>query len=519
MSSHTKTGLAILRIGSVAAICADILLQDQDWGINFSLCLLVCAIASEAICRATSVERTAAGRTLPWLVPLFAAGFAWRGSSTLCELDLFAIAVIGVVSAVRGRAGSILSAPVTEYPLGLIRVGMQSLLGIFGLAKVDIKWDEIPQGQSSRRGWVALRGAMVATPMLLVFGALFAQADPEFRELAGKLFNWDPATVCARLAWTGVFFIGIAGALRSLLIANWQSSEEKSYDYLKLGCGEGIVALALVNALFFAFVTVQVRFLFGGEHAMHQVAGMGYKDYARGGFFELLWVTALVLPALLLLDWAKQAPTPGQKATITALNVSLIALLFVIMASAIQRLNLYIAQCGLTELRLYSSIFMGWLAILFCWYIATVLTGRRDRFAIGAVVSGLAVIAGMHVANPAQIIVRADFARIRAGHPMDARYFVDLGADAVPDLVANLATIQKPDQRSDVASRLLEQWGTPAKGDWRSWNYAEAVARAAVQGQRKQLASAVIAPPPCACGEDDAPCKQTAVAAVPGGGR
>jgi len=91
-------------------------------------------------------------------------------------------------------------------------------------------------------------------------------------------------------------------------------------------------------------------------------------------------VAGLTLPLLLTLhawqDW-QGLDSPGQHAAperlFRALAALLLALLFVIMASALARMNLYRSEYGLTELRVYTTAFMGWLAVVFAWFGATVL--------------------------------------------------------------------------------------------------------------------------------------------------
>ena len=63
---------------------------------------------------------------------------------------------------------------------------------------------------------------------------------------------------------------------------------------LKLGIVEVTVVLGLLDLLFLVFAVVQLPYLFGG---VVQVARLGYSEYARRGFFELVWVAGLTLPA------------------------------------------------------------------------------------------------------------------------------------------------------------------------------------------------------------------------------
>ena len=81
-------------------------------------------------------------------------------------------------------------------------------------------------------------------------------------------------------------------------------------------------------------------------------------------------------------------------------------------------MRLYTETYGLTELRLYTTAFMGWLALVFLWFVATVLRERRELFAFGALVGGFAVISAAQLANPDALIVRANAAR---RHPASNR--------------------------------------------------------------------------------------------------
>ena len=68
-----------------------------------------------------------------------------------------------------------------------------------------------------------------------------------------------------------------------------------------LGAVETGTILGLLNLLFLSFVLVQIRYFFGGAATIAATAGLTYTQYARSGFFQLVWVAALVLPLLLSL--------------------------------------------------------------------------------------------------------------------------------------------------------------------------------------------------------------------------
>ena len=99
------------------------------------------------------------------------------------------------------------------------------------------------------------------------------------------------------------------------------------------------------------------------------------------------------LPLLLFLHWLIRKASPPAERLYRALALMTVGLLFVVMASAVQRMQLYVTTNGLTELRVQASAFMAWLAVVLVWFALTVLRGQRRRFAFGALVAGLVTAA------------------------------------------------------------------------------------------------------------------------------
>jgi hypothetical protein len=147
---------------------------------------------------------------------------------------------------------------------------------------------------------------------------------------------------------------------------------------------------------------------------------------------------------------------------------------------------LYQSAYGLTELRLYVTAFMGWLAALFLWFALTVLRGQRHRFAFGALAMAFVAIALLNRLNPDAVIARANSARAQAVHRFDARYVASLSADAVPTLIEALPTLTRG-QRREVARAILARWTPPPSRDWRTWNWGRSQAWAAVESNREMI--------------------------------
>ena len=243
---------------------------------------------------------------------------------------------------------------------------------------------------------------------------------------------------------------------------------------ISLGIVEVGVVIGLLDLLFFSFVFVQLRYFFGDARHVITSAGLTFSDYARRGFFELVWVALLALPLLLAAHWLLRKGKPLHEKIFRALAGAMTGMLFVIMASGLWRMRLYQSAYGQTELRFYTTAFMIWLGAVFAWFVLTVLRGRRERFACGALVAWLVVLGALHFVNPGRLIARANVEHARESNRFDrfdAEYTISLGPDAAPAVLEALPQMKQRD-RNYVASQLVSWLDQQRQTDWRSWNYA-----------------------------------------------
>jgi hypothetical protein len=277
-----------------------------------------------------------------------------------------------------------------------------------------------------------------------------------------------------------------AGVLRDLLAAREDRRlvSPASIGKARLGISfttiEVAIALGALNALFLVFVLVQFRYLFGGRGLVEARTHLTYAEYARHGFFELVMVAVLVLLVLLAVDALLRDDGSRGAWVVRCLSWCLLVLVFVVMASALQRMRLYEDVYGLTQLRIYAVGIIGWLAVVFLWFGITVLRGRRASFALGAVVAGFAATAILSVVNPDALIARTNLDRSR----VDVPYIAGLSDDAVPEMLERLPSL-RPDLRRALALELLRR--NSSGGDWRSFNLARSHADALLAQHHDEL--------------------------------
>jgi len=202
-------------------------------------------------------------------------------------------------------------------------------------------------------------------------------------------------------------------------------------------------------------------------------------EYARRGFGELVIVAALVLPILLVSHWLLRKDSPVNEKIYRVLAGIQIALLFVIMISAAQRLFLLTGNLGygLTTVRFYPMVFMILLALVFIWFSLTVLRGVREQFAWGALWLALIVLGTLHFFNPDEYIVRTNVRLMHEGRSFDAFYNSNLSDDSVPVLLENLPSMNF-EQQCAVKDKLARRYQQAENEiDFRSFNFSRWQAR------------------------------------------
>jgi len=521
VNDKTKTGLEILEAAVLLGVLGDALLRVTPWGLNVFLFVTALAAAMIAVTlRRKSEFWSLQIASLHGALIFFAAMFVWRDSIELKLLNTLAIFTILAILTLPALKIKAQVAGVFHYFYAALWSGINAAFAPFFLVFGDIKWKTIPQ-----KGWTkhlisVLRGLAIAAPILLVFGALFMAADAVFQGIVEQTFHINPEVIFTHLLLIGFVSWISAGYLRASLIDSFSiekpvqakaqtisitepakdetenAAESKPREDVKtwnwrsfdnsilpkaftLGAIEVSIVLGLINLLFLSFVIVQIPYLFGGMDLVQNTPDFKLAEYARRGFGELVIVAALVLPILLLSHWLLRKDKPVNEKIYRVLAGIQIALLFVIMISATQRLLLYTGNLGygLTAQRLYPMAFMIWLAVIFVWFALTVLRGSREQFAWGALWSAFFVVATLHVFNPDDFIVRTNVNLMQQGRTFDTYYVSELSDDAVPALLETMPTLNF-EQQCVVKNRIARRFETAqTENDFRTWNWSRWAAR------------------------------------------
>jgi len=278
------------------------------------------------------------------------------------------------------------------------------------------------------------RGALIAAPIATLLVVLLGVADPFFASFFN--LNLDIGQLTLDVTFVAGGALVAAGVLR---LAAAEPLSRVDGPAWRLGSIEGLVVLAVLDAVFAAFGAAQAIAAAGAAGDALRSAGVTYADYARSGFFELLWVAGITAVVLTLLSRITSLTERTTKRAFQVLSLVAIVLTLLIVLVAFQRLRLYEQAYGFTMLRLYSHIFAVWIGLIFL-LLAADFAGlfRRRRWFVGAVsVSAMAVLLTLNVINPEAIVVSLNIDRAQATHTIDAQYLASLSNDATPTLVGS----------------------------------------------------------------------------------
>ncbi|MFE3519120.1 DUF4153 domain-containing protein [Streptomyces sp. NPDC059166] len=412
--------------GTLWAVLATALLSALLLGDGLGVNALIVAVPAAL---AASFAARSAGRVLrPWT-----AVWAMGGLALL------------VVPALRDAGWPVFLALVSAIALGSLALhGSRSwpgvLLGSFGLftsaaGGVRWGWQGVRERTGGSRGRLrtAVRTTVVAVVLLLVFGGLFASADAAFADLLGDL---TPDLSVGEAPWrVFLFLLGAAGALS----AAYSAAAPVRWDRITVRPGtsrsraEWAVPLIVLNLLFAAFIALQLAVLLGGYDKVLEETGMLPAEYARQGFWQLLWATVLTLLVIALaLRWAPRG-APGDRNLVRGVLGTLCLLTLVVVASALRRMDLYVDAFGLTRLRISVAAVELWLGVVLVLILAAGILGAR-MLPRAIAVSAAAGVLAFGLISPDGLIAEQNVQRYGSHGTIDIDYLKGLSADAVPAL-------------------------------------------------------------------------------------
>ncbi|MDG4665365.1 DUF4173 domain-containing protein [Mycobacterium sp. 236(2023)] len=308
--------------------------------------------------------------------------------------------------------------------------------------------------------------AAVTVGLTLVFGALFVSADPAFASLVDHLVPaWRGDEFVSR---TVVFVIVTC----FVLFAGYLTRVPPKLDALApprmraVPNWEWAVPLAVLDVLFIGFVAVQATVLFGGHTHVLETEGLTYAEYARQGFWQLLWVSALTLLVLSAVVRVAARDSASDRRPLRILVGTLCVTSVVVVISAIHRMWVYQQAYGFSTERLMVITIELWLGAVFVFIVVAGIRMTGHWLPRAVLLAGAVALLGLAATNPERLIAERNIDRYEQTGLLDTAYLLRLSPDIEPAL-ARLPESVRACARYRMADRdpwfefNLSRWSAP----------------------------------------------------------
>ena len=420
----------------------DFLFWDKVPGISFAIFVLITLGVGFLFARQQGL--IPAKNTLWLLIPIafFTLMTIIRLEPMTIFLNLAAVLLLMGILAHSFLGGGWWLYTFKDYVVRAFTLGTDALYRQIAILSKQPKKEDSPEEGPKKTPVVlsVLRGVVIALPIVLIFTALLAGADPIFEQNVDDFLEFFEIEDLGEQIFRGIYILIIAYLLAGVYLHAFYkdhdgdiADEEKPWISRFLGFTETTIILGSVNLLFIAFVAVQFQYFFGGQ-ANITLEGYTYAEYARRGFGELVVVALFSLMLFLGLSAISNRKTHTQRRVFSGLGIALVTLVTVILISSFQRLRLYEFAYGFTRLRAYTHVYMIWLGLLLAAVVVLELTKRQRYFALATLVASLGFIVSLNLLNVDGFIARQNLIRARSGGTLDIAYLATLSEDVVPAL-------------------------------------------------------------------------------------
>lgn len=304
----------------------------------------------------------------------------------------------------------------------------------------------------SRKTGSVFIGFAFAIPVLCIVIPLLVSSDAAFEGLLHKVSFaevWE--ILCSILLGAFVFLLWF-GQIFSAPDIKRERAERKS----SRGGVEPTVILsflAVISAAYMLYLLSQLAYFFNAFSRLLP-DGFTMAQYARRGFFEMVAVCAINLFIIFLVSLIVRRKTEYAPVSVRVLSLFLCAFSMVLIATSLSKIVMYINSYGMTRLRIFTSVFAVFLAVVFI-AVAVRLFVKRMPYMKAAIIAAAILTAAMCYLDVDGMIAKYNVEAYLDGRldTVDTDALYDLSSDAVVPYVLQL--MDDPDTNVQVGARRV----------------------------------------------------------------
>lgn len=300
-----------------------------------------------------------------------------------------------------------------------------------------------------------LIGILCAIPVLIIVIPLLISSDYAFQGLMSNIFENTFANIIKAIfgILLSIFVISYGFSLKKDRV-----SKMKSVNIAGLENAYTISFLSAISVCYLLYLFSQLAYFFSAFRGFLPFDHMTYSEYARKGFFEMcvIAVINLVIVFSALLFSKKQNGKVCH--AVKAITTFISAFTMIIIATAISKMVLYINEYGMTVLRLTTSAFMLFLAVIFISVILRIYTAKINIIKTALTTAGCILLV-LGTANVDAICAKYNYKSFMKNRleTIDVDALYSLGDEGIPYIV-KLATCDNPGAAREAQKHLAQAY-------------------------------------------------------------
>ncbi len=296
-----------------------------------------------------------------------------------------------------------------------------------------------------------LIGLVCAIPVLIVVVPLLISSDDAFKGLVSNIFSNCFATILKALLGIiiSIFIISYAFSIKAGRIYKLKENIFAGIDNIYV-----VSFLTTISGCYILYLFSQLAYFFSAFKGFLPDEKITYAQYARKGFFEMciIAVINLCIVVISLLLAKKKNSKVSYSIRILTTFISLFTL--IIIATSISKMILYINTYGMTVLRLTTSAFMLFLAVVFISLIFRIYINKINVIKTALITAGLiTLVLGTVNVNSVCAKYNYDAYITKQLKTIDVEAIYQLGDEGIPYIVK--LSVSKNDEIAIEARRYL----------------------------------------------------------------
>lgn len=339
--------------------------------------------------------------------------------------------------------------------LGLLRIIFKPLLqGIFINMSVSLKSLISGNVKNSKKLGMSVLGILISIPFLTVIIPLLMSSDEAFSGMA-NMFSDNILTAILKIIFGRIIAIFVIPY--GFTLKKEEQNESERVKFKGIENSLLISFLSVISVCYLAYLFSQLAYFFSAFSGfLPKDYNFTLSAYARRGFFEMSVIAAInfvIIFAAVLISRKKEGKLC---VSLKALCTFIGFFTLIIIATALSKMVLYIGNYGMTILRITTSAFMVFLAVVFISLMLRVFIPKIKVIRTGLVTAATVLII-LGTVNVNYVVADYNFNAYRTKilNEIDVQTIYELGEEGIPYLI-KLTGARDPEVNMEAKERILD---------------------------------------------------------------